>query len=78
MVNAYVLINAEAGKAGNVVREVSRIAGVKSTHAVTGPYDAIALVEAADFNALGELVVARIQKVEGVNRTLSCIVVELS
>ncbi|HAW60189.1 MAG TPA: AsnC family transcriptional regulator [Actinobacteria bacterium] len=77
MVRAYVLVTAEAGRAGDVVKNVSGVAGVKSVHAVTGPYDAIAFVEASDFNAIGELVVAKIQKIEGVSRTLTCIVVEL-
>ncbi len=77
MVRAYVLITAEPGKTGETVKGIARISGVKAVHAVTGPYDAIAFVEAADFNAIGEMVVAKIQKVEGASRTLTCIVVEL-
>lgn len=77
MVTAYVLISAEPGKTTEVVRGVGKIAGVKSVHAVTGPYDAIAFIEAANFSAIGDLIVAKIQKVEGVSRTLTCVTVEL-
>jgi DNA-binding Lrp family transcriptional regulator len=77
MVTAYVLISAEPGKATEVVRGVGKIPGVKTVHAVTGPYDAIAFIEAANFSAIGDLIVAKIQKVEGVSRTLTCVTVEL-
>lgn len=77
MVTAYVLISAEPGKATDLVRGVQKIPGVKEVHAVTGPYDAIAFIEAANFSAIGDLIVAKIQKVEGVSRTLTCVTVEL-
>ncbi|HDP70539.1 MAG TPA: Lrp/AsnC family transcriptional regulator [Actinobacteria bacterium] len=77
MVSAYILITAEAGEAGEIVKRATDIEGVKSVNAVTGPYDAIAFVEAPDFNALGNLVVAKIQRIKGVIRTLTCIQVEL-
>ncbi|MFQ5647661.1 MAG: Lrp/AsnC ligand binding domain-containing protein [Candidatus Aenigmatarchaeota archaeon] len=43
---------------------------------MTGPYDAIAYVEAPDINSLGALVVSKIQFTPGVVRTQSNIVVE--
>jgi DNA-binding Lrp family transcriptional regulator len=78
MVSAYILIKVNPGTASNAVQAISSIEGVKSAHAVTGPYDIIALAEATDFNSLGDLVVAKIQKTVGINRTLSCIIVELT
>jgi len=39
---------------------------------VTGPYDVILLAEARSVDELGKLVVARIQMVEGITRTLTC------
>jgi DNA-binding Lrp family transcriptional regulator len=45
--------------------------------AVTGPYDVVARVEAASIDALGRLVVSKIQTVEGIARTLTCPVVRL-
>ena len=77
MVQAYVLIQTEVGKAAQVAQEVEKIPGVKAAEAVTGPYDAIVHVEADDVDSLGKLVVARIQAAEGITRTLTCPVVKL-
>ncbi len=77
MVEAYVLIQTEVGKAAQVADEVRKIQGVESADDVTGPYDVIARVEADDVDQLGKLVVARIQGVEGITRTLTCPVVHL-
>jgi DNA-binding Lrp family transcriptional regulator len=77
VVEAYILIQSEVGKAAQVAQEVADIPGVKHANAVTGPYDAIIHAEAEDVDALGKLVVARIQSVEGITRTLTCPVVKL-
>ena len=44
---------------------------------VTGPYDVIVRAEADNVDKLGQLVVASIQNVEGITRTLTCPVVHL-
>jgi DNA-binding Lrp family transcriptional regulator len=75
MIRAFVLIQTEAGQIGRVANEVSAIEGITSAVAVTGPYDVIALVEAASIDALGEMVIFRIQSVKGITRTLTCPVV---
>ena len=77
MVEAYVLIQTEVGKAAQLAQSVSGIPGVRSSEAVTGPYDAIVHAEADDVDSLGKLVVARIQSIEGITRTLTCPVVKL-
>ena len=77
MVEAYVLIQTEVGKAAQVAMAVDKIEGVKSARAVTGPYDAVVHAEADDVDALGKLVVANIQAIEGITRTLTCPVVKL-
>jgi DNA-binding Lrp family transcriptional regulator len=77
MVRAYVLIQTEVGQGGRVAREVAEIQGTGSTVPVAGPYDVIAIVEAASMDALGKLVVSRIQGVKGVTRTLTCTVVQI-
>ncbi len=76
MAQAYILITAEASRVKSVVDEVRLIQGVKTASAITGPFDAIALVEGNDLKEIGEMVVARIQKIDGVSRTLTCFVVE--
>jgi DNA-binding Lrp family transcriptional regulator len=77
MVHAYVLIQTEVGKAAAVAAEVRAVPGVTEAEDVTGPYDVIVRAEAETVDDLGKLVVARIQSVEGITRTLTCPVVHL-
>jgi len=77
MVRAYVLIQTEVGQTGRVAREVDGLEGISSAVAVTGPYDVIAMVEAASIDALGKVVISRIQSVKGVTRTLTCPVIHI-
>ncbi len=77
MVEAYVLIQTEVGKAASVATAIADIEGVTSSEAVTGPYDAVVHAQADDVDSLGKLVVARIQALEGITRTLTCPVVRL-
>jgi DNA-binding Lrp family transcriptional regulator len=77
MVQAYVLIQTDTGRAADVANAIRELAGVISTEAVTGPYDVIVFAEAEDVDALGQLVVTSIQPVEGIVRTLTCPVIKL-
>ena len=77
MVQAYVLIQTEVGKAAQVATSVREIEGVETADDVTGPYDVIVKAAAPDVDQLGKLVVARIQGIEGITRTLTCPVVHL-
>ena len=72
MLKAWVLIQTEVGKAAAVAAEVRSVAGVTEAEDVTGPYDVIVRAEAETVDDLGKLVVARIQSVEGITRTLTC------
>ncbi|MGH2818865.1 MAG: Lrp/AsnC ligand binding domain-containing protein [Actinomycetota bacterium] len=75
-VQAYILIQT-AVNAIQVAGAIRQIDGVESADDVSGPYDVIARAAAADMDALGQLVVARVQSVEGITRTLTCPIVEL-
>ena len=77
MVHAYILIQTEVGKAAAVATAIAAIDGVSQAEDVTGPYDVIVRAEAHDVDELGKLVVARIQGVDGITRTLTCPVVHL-
>ncbi|KAB2342504.1 MULTISPECIES: Lrp/AsnC ligand binding domain-containing protein [Actinomadura] len=77
MVQAYILIQTEVGKAAAVAREIAGISGVKMAEDVTGPYDVIVRAEANNVDELGKLVVAQIQAVEGITRTLTCPIVHI-
>ena len=65
MVRAYVMIQTEVGQTGRVAREVAEMQGIASAVPVAGPHDVIAIVEAANMDALGKMVVSRIQSVKG-------------
>ena len=71
------LIQVQVGRSAEVGGEIARIENVISSDAVTGPYDVIALAEAPSMDDLGKLVVARIQAVDGVTRTLTCPIIRL-
>jgi len=76
-VNAYILIQTEVGKAAAVAREIAALPGVTIAEDVTGPYDVIVRAEAETVDELGRLVVANVQSVSGITRTLTCPVVHL-
>jgi DNA-binding Lrp family transcriptional regulator len=77
VVHAYILIQTEVGKAAVVAAKIADIAGVTTAEDVTGPYDVIVRAEADNVDLLGQLVVARIQNVDGITRTLTCPVVHI-
>ena len=64
MVTAYVLIQTEVGKAGQVAGAATEINGVQHAYPLTGPYDVIVRAEAGNIDALGQLVVSRIQAIK--------------
>lgn len=76
-VRAFILIQTEVGRSGQVAAEVSQIDGVLSADDVTGPYDVIAQAEAPSVDDLGKMVVSRVQMIDGITRTLTCPVVNL-
>jgi len=71
-VQAYILIQTEVGKASSVAKAVSAIAGVTIAEGVTGPYDVIMRAESASMEDLGRTVLAKVQVVPGITRTLTC------
>ncbi len=77
VVQAYILIQTEVGRAADVAEHIAEIPGVTLAEDVTGPYDVIVRAEAGNVDELGKLVVARVQGVPGITRTLTCPVVHL-
>jgi DNA-binding Lrp family transcriptional regulator len=78
VVQAYILVQTEVGKAALVARAISDLDGVTAAEDVTGPYDVIVRAEAETMDDLGRLVIARIQVVEGITRTLTCPIVHFT
>jgi len=77
MVQAYILVQTEVGKAADVAVSIGQVAGVTQADDVTGPYDVIVRAQADNVDELGRLVVARIQGVAGITRTLTCPIVHI-
>ena len=75
MVQAYILVQTEVGKAAAVAQAIADLEGVTTAEDVTGPYDVIVRAEAETMDELGRLVIARIQVIEGITRTLTCPIV---
>nr|WP_223128568.1 Lrp/AsnC ligand binding domain-containing protein [Terrabacter sp. MAHUQ-38] len=71
------MIQTEVGKAASVAEQIAGISGVTLAEDVTGPYDVIARVEASNVDDLGRLVIAKLQDVPGITRTLTCTVVHV-
>ncbi|MCZ6788616.1 MAG: Lrp/AsnC ligand binding domain-containing protein [Chloroflexi bacterium] len=70
---AYILIETTVGKSRNVAQALKSLPGVDTVDAVTGPYDIIAVVEAPDLNAVGDLVTSQIHTINGIVRTVTCL-----
>lgn len=76
VVSAYIFIECSQGKAVTASRSIRKIPGVKMANSVTGTFDVVALGEAKDLAGLSRLVVGKIQKVPGVVRTTTSILVD--
>jgi DNA-binding Lrp family transcriptional regulator len=73
---AYVMINVRTGEIREVVRNLSKLEGVKEANMTFGPYDIVVVIEARDVNMLGKLIAEEIQPIPGVVETLTCLAVE--
>jgi DNA-binding Lrp family transcriptional regulator len=71
-VEAYILIQAEAGELESVVRECNENPAVLVAKALSGPYDVIAHVHTETLEDLNRLVLKQIQQFKGITRTLTC------
>ncbi len=76
-VSAYILIQTDMDKAASVADSIRQIEGIVFADIVTGPYDIIAKADVESMDALGRVVVRNIQLAPGVNRTLTCPVVNI-
>jgi DNA-binding Lrp family transcriptional regulator len=74
MLSAYVLVESEVGKVALVAQAMRDLDGVQVAEDLAGPYDVIARVQASGLDELGRLIVFRIYVLDGVTRTLTCMV----
>ena len=71
--NAYILVEVQVGRVVEVVRMLRQMGGVRSADAITGPFDAIALIEAPNMAAVADLVTGQVQSIRGVLKTITCV-----
>jgi len=72
---AFILVRARPTRAAGLAEEIRRVRGVISADTVTGDYDVIAVCEVPDVKGLGDLILNGLHRVEGVEKTSTCIVV---
>ena len=70
---AFILIETQVSRSQEVAVALRRLEGVKTVDVITGIYDVIALIDAADMSAVADLVTGRVQSVRGVMRTITCV-----
>ena len=75
-VGAYLLINTETGKEGDVVDALRKIEGVQHAHIVTGFHDAVCYVEAPELTDLKKVIIEKIRGIGGIARTVTCFAVD--
>jgi DNA-binding Lrp family transcriptional regulator len=76
MALAFVLINADLGTEGEIVKEIKKIEEIKEVHLVYGVYDIIAKVQADTLDKLKDAITWKIRRLDKVRSTLTMIVVE--
>ena len=74
---AFVLINLTAGVARDVYERIATLPHVEAVHAVSGPYDMIAVVDGSTFNEIGRFVIEKLQTIPGVQGPITCNVIFL-
>jgi hypothetical protein len=72
VVEAFMLIQTDVGRAEVVAKQLADLAGVLSAEYVTGPYDVVVRIGADTMDELQGSVVPSVQKVAGITRTLTC------
>lgn len=73
--HAYILIETIAGQASRVAEAAREIPEVLRADVVMGPHDIIALVE-GEHGQIGSIIVEKLRQLEGVEHTLTYMVVE--
>ena len=71
---AYVLVNCDAGESWKIAEAARKIENVKMAHAVTGEYDVVAFIEFNDMDGLTKIL-GMFQAMEGIQRTHTAVAI---
>jgi DNA-binding Lrp family transcriptional regulator len=74
-VKAYILITTETVLTPDVVEAKGRLPHVREVNEVIGPYDAIAEVEADEFEEITDILRQEVRSIPGIRNTLTCVVI---
>jgi DNA-binding Lrp family transcriptional regulator len=69
MTFAFVLVKCEPGHLEEVANAIMEIDGVSEVHSITGPFDLLVKLYAPSYQAFGDLIPDRLQKVKGIRDT---------
>ncbi len=75
METLYLLVETDVGKLDDVVKRMRAVPGVAEVQAVTGPFDLIVKVEAAQINQALDVVVHKIRRIPGIKATETLVTV---
>ena len=80
-IRGYVLVETEVGRTqavGDAIRHITpELAKITAVDTVTGPFDVIVQLEADDLDKLGKAITEDLQTLAGVQRTTTCLSVNL-
>jgi DNA-binding Lrp family transcriptional regulator len=68
---AFVLVKCELGRVTEVARAIIEIDGVSEVHSVTGEHDLLVKLYADEYEAFGDLITNRLQRVPGLRETVT-------
>ena len=71
MINAIVLIDAEAHRIPETAQAVADLEGVDTVYSCAGDVDLVAVVRVRDHEQIAEVVTRGINKIEGVTKTVT-------
>lgn len=69
MKSAFVLVKCELGRIEEVANLIMEIDGVSEVHSITGPFDLLVKLYAESYEAFGDLIPDKLQKVRGIRET---------
>ena len=75
METVYLLCETDVGKLDDVLRRLRSVPGVAEVQAVTGPFDVIVKVQAAQINQALDIVVHKIRRIPGIKATETLVTV---
>lgn len=71
---AYVLVNCEAGRSWEIAKAALEMTNIKVAHAVTGEYDVVACIKFTDMNELTNIL-SKFQAMKGIQKTHTAVAI---